>query len=126
MTISHRLAAIAAISMAAGIALGAFGAHGLKELISEKYQLVFETGVKYQMYSSLGLLFLSLFGDAMRKPALLILAGMCIFSFSLYLLSMNEIWDEGLRRLGAITPLGGVLMIAGWIWAASAIYKRRS
>ena len=125
MTISYRLAAIGAISMATAIALGAFGAHGLRDLISDKYLQVFDTGVKYQVYNSLGLLLLSFSGMERKWPARLILAGMLVFSISLYLLSMNEVWGAGLKKLGAITPLGGLLMISGWAWMGMIWMSRR-
>lgn len=124
--INYKIAATGAMLAAAGIALGAFGAHGLKELISDKYLQVFETGVKYQMYGAMGLVLLSLFGSMLKKPSMLILSGLLIFSVSLYFLSMNEVWGDGLKKLGAITPLGGLLMIAGWCWAAVILLKEKN
>lgn len=97
------------------VALGAFGAHALKPYLVETGRLdTFETAVKYQFYHALTLLFLSIFMKSenhrfLKSAALLFLSGVIIFSGSLYILCLTNtgIW-------GAITPIGGVLMIAGW------------
>ena len=68
----YRLTALGALLLAAGIALGAFGAHGLKEIATERYIAVFETGVQYQVYTALGIMVLSMFGKTLEKPILLI------------------------------------------------------
>ena len=119
----YRITALGALLLAAGIALGAFGAHGLKEAATERYIAVFETGVQYQIYTALGIMILSMFGKALEKPILLILAGMWIFSVSLYFIGVNEILAVSLKKLGAITPIGGVLMIAGWCWAGIKLLR---
>ena len=115
---------IGAISTAIAIALGAFGAHGLEDKLTEHYLAVFETGVRYQMYSSLGLMLIGLLSQyigrskAIVHGARLVIIGMIIFSGSLYILSTT-----GFSKLGMITPLGGVAMIAGWIFIAAAATK---
>jgi uncharacterized membrane protein YgdD (TMEM256/DUF423 family) len=119
----YRLTALGAMLLGAGIALGAFGAHGLKDIASEHYIDVFETGVRYQIYTALGIIVLSMFGKALEKPILLILAGMWIFSVSLYFIGLNEILAASLKKLGALTPIGGVLMIAGWCWAGLKLLR---
>lgn len=99
-----------------GVALGAFGAHGLKGRLSPEDLAIFETGVRYQMYHALALLAVAY--AAHRWPEAgsaawagwLMLAGTLIFSGTLYLLVLS-----GLRWLGAITPIGGVLLILGWL-----------
>jgi len=112
---------IGAISAAIAIAFGAFGAHGLEDKLTEHYLAVFETGVRYQMYSSLGLMLIGLLSQfvgrskAIVNGARLVIAGMVIFSGSLYILSIT-----GFSKLGMITPIGGVSMIAGWIIIALA------
>ncbi|MBD2872585.1 DUF423 domain-containing protein [Paenibacillus arenilitoris] len=109
------------------IALGAFGAHGLEERISEHYLDVFETGVRYHMYSALGLMLIALLAKQIGESKLvlnggrLILAGMVIFSGSLYVLALS-----GKGFLGAITPIGGVLMLAGWGCVIAASFKKAS
>lgn len=109
----------------AGLAvlLGAFGAHGLKSKVSPEDLAIFETGVRYHMYHALGLLLIGIIGfnvsqDVIQIPAYLISAGIIIFSGSLYLLVLTDT-----RWLGAITPIGGVCFIAGWILLAFNLYK---
>lgn len=120
-----RMAALGALLLGAGIAMGAFGAHGLKNVASAHYIQVFETGVQYQVYTALGIMLLSLFGKSLEKPILLILAGMWIFSVSLYFIGLNEILGASLKKLGMITPIGGLLMIAGWCWAGILLLRQR-
>lgn len=103
-----------------GVALGAFGAHVLKSKLSESLLSTFETGVRYQMYHALALLAVSwllhTFGSGKAVTAgYLFVAGILIFSGSLYVLSLT-----GVRWLGAITPVGGLCFLIGWIlliWA---------
>lgn len=104
-----------------GVALGAFGAHALKARLTPERLETFETGVRYQMYHAFGLL---VAGLALRSgmPAGwlaaaggLFLAGILLFSGSLYLLVLSE-----RRWLGAITPLGGVSFILGWLCLLAA------
>ena len=97
-----------------GVALGAFGAHGLKGTLSPDMLANFETGVRYQMYHALALLAVAWAYAQWQKPLLvtggwLMVAGIVIFSGSLYVLSLT-----GMKWLGAITPIGGVALIAGW------------
>ncbi|WP_104990659.1 DUF423 domain-containing protein [Deinococcus sp. NW-56] len=101
-----------ALLAALGVGLGAFGAHGLRGVLDAGDLATFETGVRYQMYVALALLAL---GAGGRRGAWvpLLLAGAVIFSGSLYLLVLT-----GPRWLGAVTPIGGVLMIAGLLVAA--------
>lgn len=97
-----------------GIALGAIGAHALKDRLSPHYLDVFNKGVFYQLINGVGLLALSIRNELQHKqnvkfPSWLIFLGTVIFSVSLYILSITEI-----KGVGAITPIGGVLMIVGW------------
>ena len=106
--------AVGSILTGLGVALGAFGAHALKASVSPQLVTTFETGVRYQMYHGLGLLALawaaSRWPDRGLAPAAwLLLAGTLVFSGSLYLLVLT-----GERSLGAVTPFGGVALIAGW------------
>ena len=97
------------------VILGAFGAHALKKILNQEQLKSFETGVKYQMYHALALLFL---GSHFDKPNLLIswcfILGIFLFSFSIYGLVLSDAKGKKLRFLGPVTPLGGLLLIIGW------------
>jgi uncharacterized membrane protein YgdD (TMEM256/DUF423 family) len=118
---SRELFAIGAILGALGVAVGAFGAHGLKARLTPEMLAVFETGVRYQLIHALALLAVAWAGTRWSSPAIsaagwLFVAGILVFSGSLYALSLT-----GVRVLGAITPFGGVAFIAGWLalaWGA--------
>jgi uncharacterized membrane protein YgdD (TMEM256/DUF423 family) len=97
-----------------GVALGAFGAHGLKGRLTPQDLMVFETGVRYQMYHALALLFVAVLmsrgpshGQAVAGWAYLV--GILVFSGSLYLMVVT-----GQRWLGAVTPVGGLAFLVGW------------
>lgn len=114
----RRVFAVGTILAGIGVALGAFGAHALKARMSPELLGTFETGVRYQMYHALGLLALawaiSRWPERRLMPAAwLLFGGTALFSGSLYLLVLT-----GMRWFGAITPLGGVALIAGWSWIA--------
>lgn len=105
------------------VALGAFAAHGLKSRLSPDMLAVFETGVRYQMYHALALIAaawavrrVSPPPPTARRAAWCFLFGIVFFSGSLYLLALT-----GVRALGAITPVGGVLFLLGWIFLALAL-----
>ncbi|MGL4522434.1 MAG: DUF423 domain-containing protein [Bacilli bacterium] len=106
---------IGAVSGAVVVALGAFGAHALKEMVSVAALGNWETAVKYQMFHTIGILIVALL-HKMYSNKLLTTAGVCflvgifIFSGSLYILVLS-----GIKWLGAITPIGGVSFIIGWI-----------
>jgi uncharacterized membrane protein YgdD (TMEM256/DUF423 family) len=101
------IAVLAALSAALAIAAGAFGAHGAS---SPQHAEWLRTGGLYQLLHAVAALTLA---NAARGPALLLLTGAAIFAFSLYAMAIG-----GPRWLGAITPIGGTLMIAGWLWTA--------
>jgi uncharacterized membrane protein YgdD (TMEM256/DUF423 family) len=115
---------IASIMMALAIAIGAFGAHGLKAIVSENLLKTYNTGVEYHFYNTLGLFASSfiMFLKPNSKKAIiaswLILLGMIIFSFSLYLLVLLN-----MPILGAITPIGGTLLIVAWVLLALTVAK---
>lgn len=115
---------IAAFNGFLAVALGAFGAHGLKQRLSPDLLAVFQTGVQYHFYHTLALLLVAALmlhwphNTALRWSALLFCIGMLIFSGSLYVLSIT-----GVRWLGAITPLGGLAFLGGWIALVIAIWK---
>lgn len=101
------------------IILGAFGAHALKEVLDANQLTSFETGVKYQMYHALFLLFLgnsNLVSEKVKKSIyFLILSGVILFSGSIYLLATKNISNIDFSIIGILTPIGGLLMIIGWI-----------
>lgn len=97
---------------ALGIALGAFGAHGLKSRLDPQMLATFEIGVRYHMYSALAVIALAPQVQQTRGLVLLLI-GLLIFSGSLYILALT-----GMRWLGAVTPLGGLLLIAGLVMCA--------
>jgi uncharacterized membrane protein YgdD (TMEM256/DUF423 family) len=121
---SKKFLAIASFMMALAIALGAFGAHGLKNIVSSSMLEVYKTGVEYQFYNTIGLFLVAIlmnFKQESKKlitSAWLILIGMLIFSFSLYFLVILN-----LPILGAITPIGGTLLIIAWLMVTFSILK---
>ena len=117
---------IGAVAAGVGVALGAFGAHGLKTRVDAEMLAVFETGVRYQIYHSLALLAVGLAASRRQTPWLdragwLFLAGIVVFSGSLYVMALT-----GIRWLGAITPLGGLAFILGWAALAVAVRQARA
>ena len=112
---------LAAVSGMLAVALGAFGAHALKQRLDEYALGVFETAVQYHFWHSLALLAVGVIAlgqpqiPLLRSSGWLFLLGIVVFSGSLYLLSLT-----GMRWLGAITPLGGLAFIAGWACLAVA------
>ena len=117
--------AIALITVA--IILGAFGAHALKEVLSEERLLSFETGVKYQMYHGLALLAIAALSDKWKfnfiLPILLLIIGTLLFSGSIYGLAMQEVLQMNLKFLGPITPIGGFVLIVGWVFLGIRIAR---
>lgn len=101
------------------IVLGAFGAHALKQHLSAEALVTFETGVKYQMYHALFLLFLGFttaVAEKTKKTVFnIVLLGILFFSGSIYLLATKAITGIDFRPLGIITPIGGTLLILGWM-----------
>jgi uncharacterized membrane protein YgdD (TMEM256/DUF423 family) len=114
-----------AIFGAIAVGVGAFGAHGLKDILAETGRLeTFETAVKYHFYHSLAILMVGILSiikpdwKQLSTAAILMSIGILIFSGSLYVLSLT-----GITWLGAITPLGGVAFIAGWGFLFLAVTK---
>ncbi len=114
---------IGALFGAMAVLLGAFGAHGLKGIVTAERLAVFETAVRYQFFHALALLFVGLLAQRSVSSLFglsgwLFVAGVLIFSGSLYALVLSSS-----RWLGAITPIGGLAMIAGWLVLAVAIWR---
>ena len=115
--------AAGALAAATGVALGAFGAHGLKSRVTPDLLVIFETGVRYQMYHALALLAVGWAAARWPTPWItasgwLFIAGIVIFSGSLYVMTLT-----GVRWLGAVTPIGGLAFIAGWLTLATAAIR---
>jgi uncharacterized membrane protein YgdD (TMEM256/DUF423 family) len=114
---------IGALSACLAVAAGAFGAHALRDLVSADRLVVWETAARYQMYHALGLLVVAYLaaqksaGPA-RLTGWLFVAGTVLFCGSLYALTLT-----GITMLGAITPLGGVAFIAGWLVLAWGVWR---
>ena len=110
---------------ALSVMIGAFGAHALRATLEASGRLeTFETAVKYQFYHTsallaIGLLMYQIPDKWLYYAALAMIGGILIFSGSLYILCIT-----GVRWLGAITPIGGVLMIAGWVMLFLVVYRR--
>ena len=99
------------------VIFGAFGAHALKKILSEEQLKSFETGVKYQMYHAIVLLIIGLtFNTVSQTIYWCFTIGIILFSFSIYGLVISSAKDKKLRFLGPITPLGGLLLILGWVF----------
>ena len=120
---TRKLYVLGAIFGLTAVILGAFGAHGLKETLTPESLTSFETGVRYQMYHALGLIIVSWAvahweaGTAIAAGWFFV-AGIVLFSGSLYVLVTT-----GPRWLGAITPIGGVAFIVGWVLLAWTAFK---
>lgn len=113
---SQIILAIGSILGALSIVFGAFGAHTLKKILTEEQLKSFETGVKYQMYHAITLLII---GFNIKTPSPLMtwcfIIGTLLFSFSIYGLVLSGAKGKKLRFLGPVTPIGGMLLVFGWI-----------
>ncbi len=125
--ISQIFLSLGAILGCLSVVAGAFGSHALRERISERALLIFETGARYQMYHALALLVVALLLSRSDSPPPALLAsgwlfiiGIAIFSGSLYALSLTDI-----KFLGAITPIGGAAFLAGWVALAFAAWSMK-
>lgn len=121
MTVARWFGLIAAVLGCSGVAAGAFGAHALRDRLTAELMAVFETAVRYQMYHALALLAVVLAygrwnGGPLRWSGWLFVAGTIIFSGSLYLLALTRA-----RWWGAVTPVGGLCLLAGWALLAWGI-----
>lgn len=126
---NKKIVAFGALLGMMAIIFGAFGAHALKKYLSLEQLATFETGVKYQMYHALFLLFVSVIDfltEKTKKTILnLTLIGILFFSGSLYLLSTKSISGIDFKTIGVITPVGGGLLILAWgVLLYRSIYKK--
>ena len=109
------------------VILGAFGAHALKEMLSESQLSSFQTGVRYQFFHGLTILILSFnmnyFTKRLSSIIKIMSAGIILFSFSIYLLNIQDLVGFSMSYLGPITPIGGLLLITSWIGLFFSIKK---
>lgn len=110
------------------VLFGAFGAHGLEKLVDADAVKTFETGVRYQMYHAL---FLLVLGSLQPLPEqsknsifYIIVFGILLFSFSIYLLAINALTNFDFKVIGFLTPIGGTLLIVGWSLLGYRVYKQ--
>jgi len=112
------------------VALGAFGAHGLKNIVSSDVVSVFQTGVQYQMYHTLALLVVAIVYERLpnqwiRWSGYLFSFGILLFSGSLYLITALKAEETSIPVfIGAVTPVGGLLFILGWLSLLIGLFKR--
>jgi|SRR5687768_4730830 len=117
----------ACILAALAVILGAFGAHGLKQIVPPETVSTFDTGVRYHFYHVFALMITAMLYERSRKgwikfAGISFIAGIILFSGSLYLLTILKATETvGLSRIGIITPFGGLFFIAGWIALAIAL-----
>ena len=126
----RRIILTAAVLGVISIILGAFGAHALKKLIDVNALATFETGVRYQMYHALFLLFVgstTLIQQKAKKAIhILVVLGVLFFSGSIYLLATNALTSFDFKVIGFITPVGGLLLIIAWSLLFIDILKNKS
>jgi uncharacterized membrane protein YgdD (TMEM256/DUF423 family) len=115
--------ALGALNGAIAVAAGAFAAHGLRERLDARALEVFETGARYHMYHALAIVVAGVVATSGLRGAhtagWLFQAGIVLFSGSLYALALT-----GTKGLGAITPIGGIAFLAGWLWLAWTAWRR--
>ncbi|KFF16305.1 DUF423 domain-containing protein [Flavobacterium hydatis] len=112
------------------IILGAFGAHALKKVLSIEELVTFETGVRYQMYHAFFLFFVATRKELSQRTLKVIynlaVAGVILFSGSIYLLATNNLTSFDFRIIGFVTPIGGLLLILAWTVLFVKIIKQKS
>ena len=120
---------IALIMGAVSIILGAFGAHGLKKILTVDQLNTFEVGVRYQMYHALFLLFVANNSIVTVKEKgivlYLVVIGIILFSGSIYLLSTANLTGLKTKLMGPLTPIGGLLLIASWLYVFYCVFAKK-
>jgi uncharacterized membrane protein YgdD (TMEM256/DUF423 family) len=115
---NKKLIAIGSLFGMIAILLGAFGAHALKKVLLPEHLVTFETGVRYQMYHALFLIFIALLTDLHEKSKktiyYLVVFGILLFSGSIYLLATNNLTSFDFKVIGFVTPIGGLLLMVAW------------
>ncbi|MFT5711991.1 MAG: uncharacterized membrane protein YgdD (TMEM256/DUF423 family) [Glaciecola sp.] len=115
---------IGALYLFLGVLLGAFGAHALKDTLSEYQMGILQTGIKYQLIHGVALLMLGVLHSLYRKrlfyiAIICVAIGVFVFSFSLYAIAFS-----GVSSLGIITPIGGVFLILGWLFTMYGVVRK--
>ena len=127
---NRKILIMASILGLLSIVFGAFGAHGLKQLVSAESVATFETGVKYQMYHALMLLFVgmntAISVQKKRIIFILVLVGVLFFSGSIYGLSTNVLTSFDFKKIALITPVGGMLLIIAWLVMLIGFVKNKA
>lgn len=127
MNFDKKIVVSAAVLAIVAIGLGAFGAHGLRDIMTAKALTAFETGVRYQMYHALALLVIGFAIEIPHKTRkwvyLFFISGIILFSGSIYLLAFSELSALDFSFLGPITPIGGLLLILGWLRLLYGVLK---
>ena len=127
--LNTKISVAAAISMAIAIVLGAFGAHGLEKLVDTDSLNTFEVGVRYHIYHSLAMLVVGMSQRVRyrlkKRTFILWFVGVLLFSGSLYLLAVDDALGLSLSFLGPVTPIGGTILILGWIFLAIGLWKNK-
>jgi uncharacterized membrane protein YgdD (TMEM256/DUF423 family) len=125
MNFNKKISVLAAVMGTLTIIIGAFGAHGLKEIVSEKTITSFETGVRYQMYHVIVLLIIGFSAIIDQKTqkwvSLFFVVGILLFSGSIYLIVMKDIFLINTKIFTIATPIGGLFLMLGWLRLAYGI-----
>ena len=125
---NKRIILTAAFFGALAVAIGAFGAHGLKNLIDPSSLAIWQKGVEYQFYHTFALLYLSTFARYKNKliglSFMFFTSGILLFSGSLYLLALKDVYTGSIAQfIGPVTPIGGLCFIIGWVCLFLAAVK---
>lgn len=125
-----KLVRLAVIFGVTSVILGAFGAHALKAVLTEQQLVSFETGVRYQMFHALFLLFIGatkmLTFRAKKTISVFLILGILFFSGSIYLLATQNLFEVNLKFLGPVTPIGGLLLMTSWVLVGINIGKQKT
>ena len=126
---NKKIEVTAAFLVAITIAIGAFGAHGLKKLVDAASLASFEAGVRYQMYHALALFVIGLTPfiseKLKRRVSWLFILGILLFSGSIYFLSLQDVLPFSVKGIALLTPLGGLLFIVGWVMLAIGVLRSK-
>ena len=127
-----RFLSVGALSGALAVALGAFGAHTLKQLVPAETVNTFETGVRYQVYHTIALLLVAIIFERfpnkwVKWAGSCFIIGIILFSGSLYALTALKATDQvGLGGIGIITPIGGLFFVVGWLFLLAGVSAKKS